>query len=170
MERDTEISNGKGSLRHWCPGYSQCFSVISIFWYNSLILQWRQTYWFVSCFSSPAIIQTNSSLAWDGRPKICTWMNQNHETTFSLKHETELTVSVLKKIQNTQEIKTTLFNYTKQDKSCKFSRNSSFSSYVQQYNRKPLNQLVLCQFDARRLAGGKGHETAWRDKEKGVTL
>ena len=26
MERDMEIWNGKGSRRHWCPGYSQCFS------------------------------------------------------------------------------------------------------------------------------------------------
>ena len=25
---------------------------------------------------------------------------------------------------------------------------------LQQYNRKQLNQLILCQFDARRLAGG----------------
>ena len=30
-ERDVEISNGKGSLRHSCLGYSQFFSVISIF-------------------------------------------------------------------------------------------------------------------------------------------
>ena len=46
----------------------------------------------------------------------------------------------------------------KQDKMCKFSRKASesFSSYVQQYNRKQLNQLILCPFDARRLAGGKG--------------
>ena len=29
--RDTDISNGKGSLRHWHLGYRQCFSVISIF-------------------------------------------------------------------------------------------------------------------------------------------
>ena len=28
VERDMEISNGEGSLRHWCLGYSQCFSVI----------------------------------------------------------------------------------------------------------------------------------------------
>ena len=32
---------------------------------------------------------------------------------------------------------------------------ASFSSYVQQYNRKQLNQLILCPFDARRLAGGQ---------------
>ena len=38
-----------------------------------------------------------------------------------------------KKIQNTQEIKRTLFNWTKQDKTCKFSRKSSFSSYVQHH-------------------------------------
>ena len=35
VERDMQTSNGKRSLRHWCLGYSQCFSVISIFWYCS---------------------------------------------------------------------------------------------------------------------------------------
>ena len=35
VERNMEISNGKGSLRHECLGYNQCFSVISIFWYCS---------------------------------------------------------------------------------------------------------------------------------------
>ena len=60
------------------------------------------------------------------------------------KSETQLTASVLKKnIQNTQEIERTIFNCTKQDKTCKFSRKASFSSYVQQYNRKQLNQLIL---------------------------
>ena len=29
--RDMKIWNGKGSLRYWCLGYSQCFSVISRF-------------------------------------------------------------------------------------------------------------------------------------------
>ena len=43
---------------------------------------------------------------------------------------------------------------------CKFSRKASFSSYLQQYNRKQLKQLILCPFGARKLAGGKGHETA----------
>ena len=47
----------------------------------------------------------------------------------------------------------------KQDKTCKFSRKASFLSYVQQYNRKQLHQLILCPFDARKLVGGKGHET-----------
>ena len=28
------------------------------------------------------------------------------------------------------------------------------------YNRKQLNQLISCPFDARKLAGGEGHETA----------
>ena len=41
-----------------------------------------------------------------------------------------------------------------------FRGSPHFQSYVQQYNRKQLNQLILCQFDARRLAGGKGHENA----------
>ena len=37
---------------------------------------------------------------------------------------------------NTQEIKRTLFNWTKQNKTCKFSRKSSFSSYVQHKNKQ----------------------------------
>ena len=49
--------------------------------------------------------------------------------------------NTIKKIQNTQEIKRTLFNETKQDKMCKFSMQSSFSSYIR-YNRKQLNQLI----------------------------
>ena len=47
-----------------------------------------------------------------------------------------------------KRLKRTLFKETKQDKTCKFSRKTSFSSYVQQYNRKQLNQLILCPFDA----------------------
>ena len=57
----------------------------------------------------------------------------------------------------TQEIKRTLFNWTKPDKTCKFSR-SPFSSYVQHIN-KQLIQLISCQLDA----GG------WR-KEQGTRL
>ena len=38
------------------------------------------------------------------------------------------------------------------------------------YNRKQLNQVILCLFDARRLVGGKRHETAWCEKEKGLVL
>ena len=49
-------------------------------------------------------------------------------------------------MQYTQEIKGTLFNWTKQDKTCKFLRKSSFASYVQQKNRQ-LIQLMLCQLD-----------------------
>ena len=65
-----------------------------------------------------------------------------------------------KKIQNTQERKITLFNWTKQDKTCKFSREWSFSNYVQHKNRKKqLIQLILCQFDVED-----------RQKEKSTTL
>ena len=46
-------------------------------------------------------------------------------------------------IQNTREIKRTHFNRTKQDKTCKFSRKSSFSSYVQHKNRKTNNEFNL---------------------------
>ena len=38
-----------------------------------------------------------------------------------------------------QEIKRTLFNWMKQDKTCKFLRKSSFSSYVKHKNRKTNN-------------------------------
>ena len=62
------------------------------------------------------------------------------------------------KRSKTHEIKRTLFNQTEQDKTCKFLRKASFSSYVQQYNRKQLNQLIFCPFDARKLVGGKGHK------------
>ena len=48
------------------------------------------------------------------------------------------------KIQNTQEIKRMLFNWTKQDKTCTFLRKSSFSSYVQ-HKDKQLIQLVFRQ-------------------------
>ena len=51
VERDMEISNGKGSLR--------------IRYSNSLIQQHKRTYLFLSYFSSPAIIQTSSSLVWE---------------------------------------------------------------------------------------------------------
>ena len=47
------------------------------------------------------------------------------------------------KSQNTQEIKRTLFNWTKQEKTCKFLRKSSFSSYVQYKNRKTNNSTYL---------------------------
>ena len=58
-------------------------------------------------------------------------------------------------------VKRTLFNWTKQDKMCKFLRESSFSSYVQHKNRKnkQLIQLILCQLDAWRLVEGKGRKT-----------
>ena len=47
-------------------------------------------------------------------------------------------------IQNTQEIKRTLFNWMKQDKTFKFLRKSSFSRYVQQKQKnKQLIQLIL---------------------------
>ena len=75
--------------------------------------------------------------------------------------ETELTASVLKKKnRNTQEVKRTLFNWTKQDKTCKFSRKSSFSSYVQHKNRqKKKSSIYLVSVGCGRLAEGKGHET-----------
>ena len=58
-------------------------------------------------------------------------------------NKTELTVRVLKKDPNTQEIKRTLINWTKQDKTCQFSRKSSFSSYVEHKNRKTKNSIYL---------------------------
>ena len=79
------------------------------------------------------------------------------------------TMQKVKQNENTQEIKRTLFNQTKQDKTCKFSRKSSFSSYVLQNNNnkrtinntenKQLIWLVLCQLNV----------GSWR-KEKSTRL
>ena len=64
------------------------------------------------------------------------------------------------KIQNTQENKRTLFNWTKQDRTCTFSRKYSFfffSSYAQ--HRKTNNSTYLVSVGCGRLAEGKEHET-----------
>ena len=62
-------------------------------------------------------------------------------------------------IQNTQEIKRTLFNWTKQDKTCNSSRMSSFSSYALHKKRKTNNSTYLVSAGCGRLAEGKGLET-----------
>ena len=64
-------------------------------------------------------------------------------------------------IQNTQEIKRTLFNWTKQDKTCKFSRKSSFSSYVQHKNRKINNIFNLSCVSWMWEAGGRKRARDW---------
>ena len=62
-----------------------------------------------------------------------------------------------RKVQNTQEIKRTLFDWTKQDKTCTFLKKSSFSSYVQYIkNRKTNNSTYLVSVGCGRLAEGKG--------------
>ena len=56
------------------------------------------------------------------------------------KSETELTTSVLKKKKRKtiihKRLKRTLFDWTKQDKTCEFSRKSSFSSNRQHKNKQ----------------------------------
>ena len=71
----------------------------------------------------------------------------------------QLIASVLKKKRSktNKRLKKTLFNWTKKDKACKFSKKSSFSSYIQHKN-KQLIQLILSQLDAQRLVEGKGHD------------
>ena len=83
----------------------------------------------------------------------------------------QLTYCEYPNIQNTQEIKRTLFILTKQDKMCTFSRKSSFFSQPtynikQKKKERPppsphaqLIQLILCQLDV----------GDWR-KEKGTRL
>ena len=53
-------------------------------------------------------------------------------------------------------LKEHFFNWTKQDKTCKFSRKSSLETEEKQ---QQLIQYILCQLDTRRLAEGKRHET-----------
>ena len=70
-----------------------------------------------------------------------------------------------KKTKQNKRLKELFLKLTEQDKMCKFSRKASFSSYVQQYNRKQLNQLILCPYDARRLAGGENEVEGTRNAE-----
>ena len=62
-----------------------------------------------------------------------------------------------------KKLKRTLFNSTKQDKTCKFSRNTSFSSCVQHKNKqkktkqKKINSLSLCW-----EAGGRKRARNWQ--------
>ena len=67
-------------------------------------------------------------------------------------------------IQNTQQIKRTLFDWTKQDKTCTFSRKSSFSSYVQHKNwKQTINSTNLVSVGCGRLAEEKGNED-WQSR------
>ena len=75
-------------------------------------------------------------------------------TLFRRKSETELTASVLQKRSKTHKALKERFSIRRnRTKRAHLSRQSSFSSYVQQYDRKQLNQLILCQFDAREAGG-----------------
>ena len=75
------------------------------------------------------------------------------------KSETELTASVLKKRSKTHKrLKRTLFNRTKQDKTCNFRGSPLFLSYIQHKKVKTLSSLRLCQFEAGMLAEGKGQQ------------
>ena len=70
-----------------------------------------------------------------------------------------------RKIQNTQEIKTTLFPWTKQDKTCTFSRKSSSSSYVQQKkttttDKQTTNSTYLVSVRCSE-AGGRKRKISW---------
>ena len=73
-----------------------------------------------------------------------------------------------KHFQNTQEIKRTLFNKTKQDKTCKIFDVIIFFKLhtIQQKTVKP---TYLCQLDARKLAEGKGHKTLHFTEASGET-
>ena len=79
--------------------------------------------------------------------------NENDDEDYLVKKrsETELAASVLKKRSKTHKrLKERFLFWTKREKKCKFSRKSSFSSYVQHKN-KQLIQLILCQLDARSI-------------------
>ena len=85
------------------------------------------------------------------------------------KSETELTAIVLKKkIQNTQEIKRTLFNQTKQDKRCKISSKSSFSSYVQQYSNMPSNNSHITLYTHRNPYSTPGTNTSMTENTQEI--
>ena len=83
---------------------------------------------------------------------------------------TNFPVTMPFKIQNTQEIKRTLFDWMKWAKTCTLSRKYSFSSYIQndnnnnnkhhqQQKNKQLIQLESLSVGRGRLAGEKGLES-----------
>ena len=63
--------------------------------------------------------------------------------------------------QNTQEIKRTFFNRTKQDKMCNFRRSPLFQAtyYIKTEKTTTVNSTYLVSVGCGRLAEGKGHET-----------
>ena len=65
------------------------------------------------------------------------------QTEKKINLETELTASVLKKGPKHKRLYRTLFNWIKQDKTCKISRKSSFSSYVRHKNKKNKQLIYL---------------------------
>ena len=77
-----------------------------------------------------------------------------------------------KKIWNAQVIKRTLFNWTKQDKMCKFLRKSSFSNHALHKNRKRNNSTYLMSvgcwvslvpFSSRQPPTSNWHKISWID-------
>ena len=77
------------------------------------------------------------------------------------KSETELTASVLNKGPKHTRDEKNAFNWTKQEKTCTFSRKSSFSSYIQHKKRKKqtMNSTDLLSVGCGMLSEGRGHET-----------
>ena len=88
------------------------------------------------------VVQIFEKISSSGRQtyKYCIYNADEREKRRKEEEEKKERKKERKKIQNTQEIKRTLFNQAKQDKTCTFSRKSSFSSYVQKQNKKQTNK------------------------------
>ena len=138
--------------------------------YNQKWLLARSTRWWI-CFYFIRIVTCLHEGSLMGRVNIarpgcdCTQLSVPAAGGVKIRdrfHE-PLTMSRLpldKEIQNTQEIKRTLFNWTEQDNTCKLSRKSSFSSYVQHKNRKKKNPINSTYLESVRCSEAGGRKRA----------
>ena len=93
------------------------------------------------------------------KPQILSVLCQRAESALT-RNDISKELTMHRQIQNTQEIKRTHFNWTKQDKTRTFSRNSSFSSYVQHKTEKrAINPTYLVSVRCWGLAEGNRPET-----------
>ena len=137
--------------RHWCP-----FSLICAGWL--LFFIFSVCVFFLIFFFNYRVIQFTFGLTPESIVDS-TFFCDTDLLCLPFESETNLMCLLFQNDQNTQEIKRMLFNWTKQDKTGKFSRKSSFSSYVQQKNIKTNNSTSFLSVGYWRLAEGKGHET-----------
>ena len=114
------------------------------------------------------IVRTECQSTWLKADPLCFWVNlPNHYGHQKKKKKIWTRIDCQcseKKIQNTQEIKRMLFNWTKHDNTSKFSRKSSFSCYIQHKNIKTINSTYHVSVGCgswQKKPTSNWHKTSW---------